>query len=480
MIPKPWSGVDPATNGLRVVVDSPTGPGGLDVTIGGGAGWKTNAAGTRWTYGDPTGAVARCHAHRGVGPLDGRGRTGPLAHQGQGRHDYAARRRRGAHHRCARRPERVCVLDVEPARRSQAALRRRRIGAALSLMPTGRASSGAAATKPPIFSSRAVAALFLQRQHLDRPRARRLTAAGLARFAEDTGGIQLDSINVVDRAHYLTLWSRFGPYDRRALDRLIYRRRVLFEYWAHVACLISTDHLPAWRRAMLDYQHRRKGWAGFLRRHPRLMRDVEAAIRERGPLGNAAFQEARPTGASGWWNWKPATHALDFLWMSGRTTVHSRTHFQKRFDLLERVLPAAVAREPLDAKAFRRWHIERSLHAMGAATETDLRMYLTFPRTGAAERAAIVREMVRVGEVVEIAVAGHGTRWYALARDLASLAAAGRRRVASRGATLLSPFDSFLWHRERIERLFGYDYRIEARSLFFCFISVDSFLLPRR
>jgi len=314
----------------------------------------------------------------------------------------------------------------------------------------------------PVFSARAVAALFLERQHLDRPRARRLTAANLARFAEDTGGIQLDSINVVDRAHLLTLWSRFGPYRRTALEQLIYGRRVLFEYWAHVACLVSTAHFPAWRRAMLDYRHRHKGWTGFLKRHPRLVRAVEAAISERGPLGNADFEHARPGGASGWWSWKPATHALDFLWMSGRTTVHSRVHFQKRFDLLERVLPAALTAEPLDAVAFRRWHLERSLHAMGAATDIDLRMYLTFPRTGASERAGAVREMVRRGDVVEIEVAGDRGRWYALARDLEPLAVAGRRHAASRGATLLSPFDSFLWHRERIARLFGYDYRIEV------------------
>jgi uncharacterized protein YcaQ len=314
----------------------------------------------------------------------------------------------------------------------------------------------------PIFSARAVAALFLERQHLDRPRARRLTAASLARFAEDTGGIQVDSINVVDRAHLLTLWSRFGTYQRNALDRLIYDRRVLFEYWAHVACLVSTAHFPAWRRAMLDYRHRHKGWTGFLARHPRLLRAAEAAISERGPLASADFEHVRPPGASGWWNWKPATHALDFLWMSGRTTVHSRLHFQKRFDLLERVLPDALTTEPLDADAFRRWHLERSLHAMGAATDTDLRMYLTFPRTAASARAAALREMVRHGDVVQIEVAGDRARWYALARDLEPLAAAGRRRAASRGATLLSPFDSFLWHRERVARLFGYDYRIEV------------------
>src|SRR5262249_41167998 len=145
------------------------------------------------------------------------------------------------------------------------------------------------------------------------------------RLAEDTGGIQLDSINVVDRAHHLTLWSRFGPYDRRALDRLVYRRHVLFEYWAHVACLVSPAHLPGGRRAMLASRHRHKGWSGFLKRHPKILASVEAAIRERGPLGNGDFQYKR-RGPAGWWTWKPATHALDFLWMSGRIGVRSRVH----------------------------------------------------------------------------------------------------------------------------------------------------------
>jgi len=307
------------------------------------------------------------------------------------------------------------------------------------------------------FPPKAAAALFLERQHLRRPRARRLTAASLARFAEDTGGIQLDSINVVERAHLLTLWSRFGEFERAALDRLVYRRRVLFEYWAHVACLVPASHFPAWRRAMLDYRNRHKGWS-FLRRHPRLLRQIEDEIRARGPLGSGDFESRRPGG--GWWSWKPATHALDFLFMSGRTTVHSRAHFQKRFDLLERVLPAAGAAEALDAAAFRRWHLTRSLHALGAASATDLRLYLTFPKIAAAERSATLRALLRAGEVVEVEVGG--SPWYALARDLDALAAAARRRALSRGATLLSPFDSLLWHRERVARLFGFDYRIEV------------------
>jgi hypothetical protein len=307
-----------------------------------------------------------------------------------------------------------------------------------------------------------VAALFLERQHLDRPRTRRLTARTLTRFVEDAGGIQLDSINVVDRAHYLTVWSRFGPFPRAALDQLIYRRRLLFEYWAHVACLVPIGHFPAWRRVMLDYRSRHKGWAAFLRKNPTVLRIVEKAIRDRGPLGNADFQHARRGGRRGWWDWKPATHALDFLWMSGRTTIHSRVHFQKRFDLLERVLPAALAWPPLAASVFPRWHLERSLHAMGAATETDLRMYFTFPRAVTTTRRTALREMLASGEVVEVAVEGDTSRWYALARDLEALAAAGRRGAPSPGSTLLSPFDSLLWHRERVRRLFGFDYRIEV------------------
>ena len=112
----------------------------------------------------------------------------------------------------------------------------------------------------------AVRTLFLQRQHLTRPRADALTPGRLQRFVEDVGGLQLDSINVLDRAHYLTVWSRFGPYDRTRLDRLVYRRRLLFEYWAHAACLVSIRTLPWWRRAMFDYRTRHTGWSDWLRR----------------------------------------------------------------------------------------------------------------------------------------------------------------------------------------------------------------------
>ena len=315
---------------------------------------------------------------------------------------------------------------------------------------------------PPVFPPRAVAALFIERQHLERPRTTRLNARNLERFAADTGGIQLDSSNVLERAHYLTAWSRFGVYDRAALDRLVYKKRVLFEYWAHAACLVATSQFPMWRRAMLDYERRQTGWS-FLRKHGATLRKVEDAVREHGPIGSAAFRHERPRAhEAGWWNWTPSAHALDYLWKKGVLAVHSRVHFQRRLDLIERVLPAALAREPLPPGTFHRWHVGQSLHAMGAATESDLRLYMTFPRFATTDRRRGLRALLASGEVTEIAVDGSRTRWFALPSDLPALASAARRRHVARGTTLLSPFDSFLWHRERTARLFGFDYHIEV------------------
>ncbi len=308
-----------------------------------------------------------------------------------------------------------------------------------------------------------MAALFLERQHLARPRAAALTPRRLGRFVEDVGGLQLDSINVLDRAHYLTVWSRFGPYDRARLDRLVYRRRLLFEYWAHAACLVPTSTLPWWRRAMLDYRVQHTGWSDWLRRNARVLRRVKAAVEANGPMGNADFDGRRPAGGrGGWWDWKPVQHALHYLWMTGTLAVHSRRHFQKRFDLLERALPSTLGIEAVSSEEFQRWHLERSLHAMGAATEADLGRYLTFPRFRPGARRAALRAMLERDEAREIGVEGLPGRWLALTRDLPALDRAARVATPSRGTTLLSPFDSVLWHRERVARLFGFDYRIEV------------------
>jgi uncharacterized protein YcaQ len=309
-------------------------------------------------------------------------------------------------------------------------------------------------------SRRAVRLLFLQRQHLLRPRSEPLTGARLQRFAEDVGGVQMDSINVLDRAHYLTLWNRFGPYDRARLDRLVYGRRVLFEYWAHAACLVPMSSLPWWRRAMADYRLRNTGWSNWLRRNTKIVGRVKESISATGPMGNADFEGRRPPGGGGWWNWKPVHHALHYLWMTGALAIHSRKHFHKRYDLMERALPAAAACETVSPETFARWHVERSLHAMGVATDSDLVGYLTFPRFFSGARREALRALLEDGTVREITVEDSPMRWLVLARDLSALRRA--ERLTATGTALLAPFDSLLWHRDRVARLFGFDYRIEV------------------
>ena len=213
---------------------------------------------------------------------------------------------------------------------------------------------------------------------------------------------------------------------------------------------------------MLDYHISHTGWSSWLRKNHAVVEAVEHEIETRGPLSNADFIEQRPAGAAGWWNWKPATHGLHYLWMTGRILVHSRVHFQKRFDIARRVLPEIAEHDPLSSEEFARWHLRRSLHAMGAATELDLTHYLTFPRFGPGPRRAALRAMIERGEVTTLEVEGRPGRWLALTRDLPALARARRAPAPSRGTTLLSPFDSLLWYRERVARLFGFDYRIEV------------------
>jgi uncharacterized protein YcaQ len=148
--------------------------------------------------------------------------------------------------------------------------------------------------------------------------------------------------------------------------------------------------------------------------------------------------------------------------MTGALTIHSRQHFQKRYDLLERALPDALGVEPVSSVEFQRWHIERSLRAMGAATELDVARYLTFPRFRPGARRAALRQMLEHGEITEIELEDTPGRWLALTSDLPALSRAGRAPTPSLGTTLLSPFDSLMWHRGRVTRLFGFDYRIEV------------------
>jgi len=315
----------------------------------------------------------------------------------------------------------------------------------------------------PKLSRRAVAAEFLRRQWLDNPRGRRLTERTLSDFVSQTCGLQIDSVNVLDRAHQLTLWSRFGEYDRARLERLTYRKRVLFEYLTHVACFVATRDLPLHKAIMDDtparFDARHKGWR---KKYRDIIAAVEQAVSERGPLGNADFERPSAMGKSaGWWSWKPATHALDYLLKAGRIGVHSRVNFLKRYAAMPRVLPGWDATKALPLEQAMRERLLRSLAAMGAASTDDLARYWTWPQWKSPAQRTTLKALLGEGLVREVAVEGERAPWFARTEDVPALVRAHRKRAPSSGTTLLCPFDSFLWHRERVHRLWGFFYRIE-------------------
>lgn len=272
-------------------------------------------------------------------------------------------------------------------------------------------------------------------------------------LARRLGVIQIDSVNVVTRTHYLPGFSRLGDYPREALETEAWgTRRGLFEYWGHEASLLPLEIQPSLRWRM---ERARGGemWSG-LSRFGREKRDyiegVLAEIERRGPVTGADFAQG-PRGAPGWWSWSDGKRALEWLFWAGLITTKTRSGFERVYDLTERALPARIVSLPTPNEADAQRELVRiAARAMGVATAADLRDYFRLPLAGATARTA---ELVEAGELIPVAVKG----W----RHPAYLAAGARspRKVA--GAALLSPFDNLIWTRDRTERLFGVKVRLE-------------------
>jgi uncharacterized protein YcaQ len=275
----------------------------------------------------------------------------------------------------------------------------------------------------------------------------------LRRVLGRTGLLQMDSVNVLQRAHYLPLYSRLGTYRTALLDAAAYgRTRELFEYWGHEASLLPLRLHRHLRWRMAD-GHAWGGVARVARDHPGLIERVHAQVRERGPLTAGELEADAPRRTGNWgWNWTAAKIALEWLFWRGEVLVAQRNGgFARVYDVPERVLPPAVldASTPEPAEAFREL-VGIAAGALGVATEADLRDYFRLP---VAHARAAVRELVEQGELIPVEVAG----W----RQPAYLHRAARVPRRVRAATLVSPFDPLIWRRERVERLFGFTYRIE-------------------
>lgn len=285
----------------------------------------------------------------------------------------------------------------------------------------------------------------------DRP-----SAAHLRKTLGQLGLFQIDSVNVLTRAHYLPAFSRLGNYDRKLLDRDAWgaaRHRRLFEYWAHEASLLPLDLHPLlrWRMARAE-----RGEIGYpaLKRFAAERRPEAQAVLDRisaeGPMAAADFENG--SSRSGWWEWSHTKHALEWLFWSGKiTTATRRGSFARIYNLPERVLPKAVLDLPTpDAASAQRALIERSARALGVATAADLRDYY---RLKPEEADHAIAAQAEAGILVPARVEGWSQKAW-MHRD-----ARLPRRV--RGTALLAPFDPLIWERSRAERLFGFHYRIE-------------------
>jgi uncharacterized protein YcaQ len=275
----------------------------------------------------------------------------------------------------------------------------------------------------------------------------------LRALARRLGAIQLDSVNVFVRAHYMPPFARLGSYPPQLLETEAWGRRPsLFEYWGHAAALMPVELQPLWRWKMERVRTAdgaKMGLVRFAREKRAYIDAVLAEIGRRGPVTGGDFAEG-PRQA-GWWNWSDGKSALEWLFAAGLVAVKTRRGFERVYDLTERVIPPEVLSRPTPSAAdAQRELIRLAAAAMGVANLSDLADYFRLP---VAESRARVAELVETGELEAVSVQG----W----RGSAFLWRGARvpRRVS--GAALLAPFDNLIWRRDRTERLFGVRYRIE-------------------
>jgi len=282
-------------------------------------------------------------------------------------------------------------------------------------------------------------------------------AATTGRFRQTVrrlGVVQIDSVNVVTRTHYLPAFSRLGDYSRETLEREAWgRKRSLFEYWGHEASLLPIESQPLFRWRMARAEAGTGLWTGvarFGRERRDYIDEILAEIERRGPVTGGDFATG-PRGAPGWWSWSDGKRALEWLFWAGLITTKTRRGFERVYDLPHRALPAAIVdrKTPEEADAQREL-VRIAARAMGIATGADLRDYFRLPLADARARVA---ELVEAGELIPVTVEG----WKAIA--FLDPAARKPRRIEARA--LLSPFDNLIWFRDRTERLFDVRVRLE-------------------
>lgn len=264
------------------------------------------------------------------------------------------------------------------------------------------------------------------------------------------GLVQLDSVNVFSRTHYLPFLSRIGPYDRDSLDDWIWGSGELFEYWGHEASIIPVeDHrLFRWR---MNRPMKWKRLSELHEKHPGYVEDVYRQVAERGPLQTRNLEAPGQRDKEAMWGWSDGKVALEVLFLQGRIATAERQNFVRLYDLAERVIdPRHLdSSEPTQDEALTELLL-RAAEALGVGTAEDIADYYRIRMPAA---RPLLRRLVEDGDLVEVEVEDWGKPAY-----LHPDAMLPRK---ARGTALLSPFDNLIWHRPRVERMWDFRYRIE-------------------
>lgn len=304
--------------------------------------------------------------------------------------------------------------------------------------------------------------LFLARHALAEPPSGPAAGAALAGLIDRLGFVQVDSINTVERAHHMILWSRRNSYRPEALHRLIEKDRALWEHWTHDASILPIHLHGHWHhRFASDELRLQKNWPKWFRPgYEEQFDTILNRIATDGPVTSAEVGEGEARGKGGWWDWHPSKTALEWLWRTGQLAITRREGFRKVYDLTHRVIPEPHRAPITDRAGMVDWACNAALDRLGFADPAELRAFwwMVTPEEAKAWAAAALAE----GSILPIEVEGaDGRPKRSLARPDVAETAANAPEPPTR-LRILSPFEPALRDRDRAEHLFGFRYRIEV------------------
>ncbi len=278
---------------------------------------------------------------------------------------------------------------------------------------------------------------------------------------EDLGCLQIDTISVVERAHYLTLWSRLGNYNKQYLDSLAYDDRKLFEYWAHAACYVPyTDY----RYYLTSMEIRKKELMARIQKRTgkgkELIDLVIQRIKDDGPIASKDF-DSEKKGKGGWWNRKDEKVAMDYLYGAGILGISRRDNFQRYYDLAENVIPSWVDQEPPGDDERVWFFTEKTMKCLGVIQPKEARDYYQHFAVKLGRTSNQLEELIKTKEDVEaIEIKGARSKNYCLKEDASRLGEIDDDFDFD-GVRLFVYFDNFMWNRDRIKRFFGFESKLE-------------------